>query len=224
VLHFHLGVLLLADNLAVSFAALRPEHQASTAGHRLSSTRAVVNVINLVRQYDSANPDKSSLLLRDPYPEHASNCFSRAARSVLHLVESGTITRAIATVLAPALFKGLKTIGQISLSASESLAVLTTLFQEHGISPGTINTNEFTFTDSTKSILLDSAVTPDMLENETLKELGQQATADPSLVTKTIERHELAELDLDFGLESLHWIDFTAVTGDWDFQDCFAGS
>ena len=223
-LHFHLGVLILADVLVVGSATLSPQHAAVLAEHRLSSTRSVVNIANLVRQYDSSNLGISSLLLRDPYPEHASNCFSRAARSIVNLVGCRVITPPVATVMASALFHGLDTIRHISWSANDSLPALIGLFRDRGI---TVSSPDLASLHTTSSVnataaILDAAVTPEMLESETLKELGVQAVADPSLVTKTIERHEVAEFNMDFGLDYLHWIDFTAVMGDWEFQDCFS--
>lgn len=223
VLHYHLGVLILADTLAAGSAALGLDEQVSIANHRLASTRAVVNVINLVRQFDNFNPDKSSLLLRDPYPEHASSCLHRAAKSVVGLIRSGSITTVIAAVLASALLQGLQIVSQISFSASESLSALATLFQEHGIPLNAKDTSQQAHTEAASSILLDSSVTPEMLENETLKELGHQAEADPALVLKSIERHEIETPSPTFGLGYLQFIDFTAVAGDWDFEDCFAG-
>lgn len=219
-LHYHLGVLILADTLAAGSAALGLDEQVSIANHRLASTRAVVNVINLVRQLDNFNPEKSSLLLRDPYPEHASNCLHRAAKSVLGLVQSGSITTPIAAVLASALLQGLQIVSQISFSAAESLSTLTATFREHGVP---LSAKDMSSQQVPTAILLDSAVTPEMLENETLKELGHQAVADPGLVVKSIERYEIDDSTPNFGLGYLQYIDFTAVAGDWDFEDCFAG-
>lgn len=199
------------------------EDEIAVANHRLASTRAVVNVINLVRQFDSFNPQDSSLLLRDPYPEHASNTLNRAARSIVSLTSKGTITPAVAAVLASTVLQGLLIVSQISFSAADYLPILTLLFRDHGILthvPGPLLQDP---TNGATSVLLDSAITSEMLETETLKELGQQAIADPSLVLKSIERHEMPASTPDFGLDYLQYIDFTAVAGAWDFEDCFAG-
>ncbi|ETN40865.1 uncharacterized protein HMPREF1541_05145 [Cyphellophora europaea CBS 101466] len=224
VLHFNLGVLILADTLVAGSVALTLDNQVSIDEHRLASTRAVVNVINLVRQLDSFNMDQPSLLLRDPYPEHASNCLNRAAKSVLGLVQAATITADAAAIFASALLQGLQIISQISFSASEALPTLLNLLHDNGIPVSAKHSSSQTPMGANVSIVLDSAVTPEMLEHETLKELGQQAATDPALVSKTIERHEAAEATPNFGLDYLQFIDFTAVTGDWDFDDCFAGA
>lgn len=164
----------------------------------------------------------SSLLLRDPYPEHASNCFSRAGHSILHLLEAQTLTFQSATAMAASITRGLECITQVSYTASESLTTLTTLFQNRGI---VVNCSEskYSLNNVRSTSVSEPAVTPGMLETETLKELGHQASADPALVTKTIERHEPMEQNVDFGLDYLQWIDFSAVAAPWEFQDCFSG-
>lgn len=225
VIHFHLGILILADSLSAASASLTHEDEITVFNRRLGSVRAIVNVVNLVRQFDSLNQQQSSLLLRDPYPEHASNALTRAAKSVINLSKGGSIGPAAASVLASALMEGLRLVCRISYSAEQSLNELTALFAAHGILLSSSQAQVGANPTNSPAIALDAALTPEMLESSTLRELGQQAAADPSLVEKTIERHELSVSGStpDFGLDYLQFIDFTAVAGDWDFEDVFAG-
>lgn len=222
-IHFQLGILILADSLAAGPVQTTLEEELTIANYRLGSVRSIVNIINLVRQFDNLNPHRPSLLLRDPYPEHASNAMSRAAKSVVGLVRTEAITVAAASVLASSLMQGLRVVSQISLSASQTLRDLPDLFSASGISTAADSIHVI-HQAVVESMPLDSAITPEMLDSETLRELGQQAASDPSLVLKTIERHETSGATPDFGLDYLQFIDFTAVAADWDFDDVFAGS
>ncbi|OHE90788.1 hypothetical protein CORC01_13928 [Colletotrichum orchidophilum] len=199
------------------------------ADYRLGSVRAIVNTINLVQQFDNLNPHQTSLLLRDPYPEHASNAMARAAKSVVSLTRTEAITMAAASVLAGSIMQALQVVAHISFSASQALTDLPILLRENNIAlPISITggNNSAAAAAANATMSLDSAVTPEMLENETLRELGQQAASDPGLVLKTIERHETEAPGStpDFGLDYLQFIDFSAVAEVWDFDDVFSGS
>lgn len=222
-----MGVLILSDTIAVRNTDLSPEHNAHIAEYRMSSTRAVVNLINLVLQMDMhSDGPSSSLLLKDPYPEHASNCFSRAAHSVLFLFHTNLLTQQVASFMAATLFSGLEIVSQISYSAGEHLAGLRVLYQKNNLNVKHIKPLHFPphAAETVMTIASDSHVTPGMLEDETVKELGYQASADPALVTKTIERHEVIpdHMMFDFGLDYLPWIDSDLLTQEWDFEDCFS--
>jgi hypothetical protein len=208
--------------MAAGSATTTLDQEVTIANHRLGSVRALVNVINLVRQFDNLNQQQTSLLLRDPYPEHASNALNRAGKSIVGLLRTETIPASAATVLASSVVQGLRIVRQISFTAAQALDDLAILFRENGLQLQTDYTPHDAAGSATLPIALDSAVTPEMLENETLRELGQQAVADPSLVLKSIERHEGYGSTPDFGLDYLQYIDFSAVARDWDFEDVFA--
>jgi hypothetical protein len=223
VIHFYLGILILADALVVGRADTTLEEAATIANYKLGAVRAIANIINLVRQFDTLNPEQSSLLLRDPYPEHASTAMLKAAESVVGLMKTQIIATGTASVLASSIMQGLRIVAQISYSAEQALNKLPSMFRENGV-PLTGNLVTHGSSNTFPTVLLDSAVTPEMLGNETLRELRQQAESDPRLVLRTIERHEMPDSTTDFGLDYLQYIDFSAVAADWDFDDVFAGS
>ncbi|KPI44537.1 uncharacterized protein AB675_8340 [Cyphellophora attinorum] len=223
VIHFHLGILILADALDVGLAETTLEEDATIAKYKLGAVRGIANIINLVRQFDNLNPQQSSLLLRDPYPEHASTAMLKAAESVVGLMKTQVITTGAASVLASSIMQGLRIVAQISYSAEQAQNNLPSIFQESGV-PLASNGGAHGRANPVPTVLLDSAVTPEMLGNETLRELRQQAESDPRLVLKTIERHEIPDSTTDFGLDYLQYIDFSTVAANWEFDDVFAGS
>ncbi|KAK5181773.1 hypothetical protein LTR44_005973 [Exophiala sp. CCFEE 6388] len=221
-LHFHLGVLILVDTLE----ALPKAHVAGqfldVKGYRISSTRTIVNLIHLMlQQTESHNCDATtSIILRDPYPEHTRNALARAGYSVLNLYDSMSISKQAAEIMASSLLAGLEVLTQVSYIAAESLSDLHKVYAESDL---VIKRREIA--DLAHLTVLSSAfetsVSPEMFDDETVKQLDL-AGEDPRLVDKTIERHEVHNLTQDFVWNDFSEIDFSAFTQDWAFEDCFS--
>ncbi|KAH8801422.1 hypothetical protein F5884DRAFT_514072 [Xylogone sp. PMI_703] len=223
-LHYHLGVLILVDTLDCQNEAANIHPQFDSTCYRITSTRSIVNMVNLALQADAYITDNSSsILLRDPYPEHVSNGLSRAAHSILHLFHLMLIPVQTAEIMASSLFTGLEIMSQVSYSAAESLETLRRLFLEAKLVIKRRPDLPSQQLASTDSIASDSPVTPEIFEQNTVKELGL-AIDDPSLVDKSIERHEIKEFPLMYAWEDLAWVDFSSVVQNWDFEDCFSST
>ena len=113
--HFHLGVLILVDTLEGQREMMDLNSRIDIGGCRLSSTRAIVNLINLMLQQGECytGDDAISIILKDPYPEHTRNGLSRAAYSVLNLCGTISLPRQVAEIMASSLFAGLEILSQI---------------------------------------------------------------------------------------------------------------
>lgn len=218
--HFHMGVLILVDTLDVQQELSHTDTQFDIVGARMSSVRAIVNLINLTLQTDVyANDSSTSILLRDPYPEHISNGLSRAAHSILSLFHSMMLPSHTAEVMASSLFSGLEILSQISYTAVGSLAALHPLYADAKLAIKCRQSAPSYHLSTTASVTTESPVTPELFEEETVRELGL-ASGDPSLVNKTIKRHEMLELPQDPVWDYLPWVDFGSVTQDWGFEVC----
>lgn len=187
---------------------------------RLSSTRAIVNLINLillqVEPYTGDEP--SSIILKDPYPEHTRNGLTRAAYSVLKLLGTMSLPMQLAEIMATSLFAGLEILSQISYTAAECLEKLQKVYSEANVSVKRRQTVPSEYLSAAASTL-SSSITPEIFEEETIQQLGL-AGEDPSLVDKTIERYEPDELPREFAWYDLTEIDFTTFTQDWAFEVC----
>ncbi|OAL22846.1 hypothetical protein AYO22_06754 [Fonsecaea multimorphosa] len=216
-LHFHLGVLILVD-------VLETQHEATTdtfidiGACKLASTRAIINLTNLMLLQGDADTgaETSSIFLKDPYPEHTRNGLSRAAYSVLHLFREMSVTEQVAEIMAAPLFAALGILSQVSYTAEESLRALRKSFSEADLTVMRLRT-EFSTYLVTAPPDLDLSITPEMFEEETVRELDL-AEEDPNLVDKTIGRHEGLEMSYDFDWFDLEGIDFTSVMHEWDFE------
>ncbi|OBT67854.1 hypothetical protein VE03_02576 [Pseudogymnoascus sp. 23342-1-I1] len=218
--HFHMGVLILVDTLDVQQELSHTDTQFDIVGARMSSVRAIVNLINLTLQTDVyANDSSTSILLRDPYPEHISNGLSRAAHSILSLFHSMMLPSHTAEVMASSLFSGLEILSQISYTAAGSLTALHPLYADAKLAIKCRQSAPSCYLSTTASVTTESPVTPELFEEETVRELGL-ASGDPSLVNKTIKRHEMLELPQDQVWDYLPWVDFGSVTQDWGFEVC----
>ncbi|KAK5064329.1 hypothetical protein LTR84_000162 [Exophiala bonariae] len=192
--------------------------------HRLSSTRAIVTSINLMlSQSDTfAGDDPTSIILKDPYPEHTRNGLSRAAYSVLKMYAASALPKQVAEIMASSLFAGLEVLKQISYSATESL---NGLYEEYAKSDLTLKRRQpvpstnLTAVPSTYGV----ALTPELFEEATFRQLDL-AGEDPFLVNKTIGRHEVNEQTDDFAWFDLDGADLEWMNQDWSFQDCFSSA
>lgn len=218
--HFHLGILILVDTLDWY-------HQAFPVGLgsiidieacRLSSTRGIVTLINLMlSQSDTfAGDDPTSIILKDPYPEHTRNGLSRAAYSVLKLYSSQSLPKQVAEIMASSLFAGLEVLRQISYSASESLH---DLYVEYSKCDLLIRRRQPVAATNLTVVpsAYEAALTPELFEEATFKQLDL-AGEDPFLVNKTIGRHETHEIPDDFAWFDLDGADLTFMNQDWSFQ------
>jgi hypothetical protein len=218
--HFHLGVLILVDTLDAQPETQDLDTSCDITAYRLSSTRAIVNLINLMllqaEPYTSQNT--TSIILKDPYPEHTRNGLSRAAYSVLHLSSTRSLPNQVAEIMASSLFAGLEILTQISYTAAESLGKLQKVYAEANLFVKRRQAVPSACLTATASSL-DSQVTPQIFEKETVRQLGL-AVEDPSLVDKSIERHETPNVPEDFEWYDLPGIDVSFVTQDWVFDVC----
>jgi len=218
--HFYLGVLVLVDTMETRPETLDLDPRFNITVWRLSSTRAIVNLINLMLlQGDTyAGDDTTNIILKDPYPEHTRNCLSRAAYSVLHLFNIMALPSQVAEIMASSLFAGLEILTQISYTAAESLDKLYKAYAEGKVLVKRRQTGPSMYLTAAASSL-DLQVTPQIFEDETVKHLSL-AGEDPSLVDKTIERHETQEVLQNFEWYDLSEIDVTSITHDWAFDVC----
>ena len=197
-----------------------PNNHFDIAGTRLSSTRAIVNLINLTLQTDAYSTNSSSVLLQDPYPEHISNALSRAAHSILDLFHAMVLPSQIAESMASSLFIGLEILSQLSYTAGASLVALYPLYADAKLEIKSRHSATSHQLPTPVSMTADSPVTRELFEEETLRELGL-ATGDPSLVNKTIERHEAANMSQVLVVEDyLPWVEFDFATQGWGFEVC----
>ncbi|KAB5585770.1 hypothetical protein GE09DRAFT_37712 [Coniochaeta sp. 2T2.1] len=218
--HFHLGVLILVDTLDVQCELPFPNNHFNIACTRLSSTRAIVNLINLTLQTDAYSTNSSSVLLQDPYPEHISNALSRAAHSILDLFHAMVLPSQTAESMASSLFIGLEILSQVSYTAGASLVTLHPLFADAKLEIKSRHSAPSHQLPTPVSMTADSPVTRELFEEETLRELGL-ATGDPSLVDKTIERHEAADVAQVLVVQDyLPWVEFDFATQGWGFEVC----
>ena len=215
--HFHLGVLILVD-------VLESQHEAIVGTImdievcRLASTRAVVNLINLMLLQGEtyAGDETTSIFLKDPYPEHTGNGLSRAAYSVLHLFRSMSFKKQAAETMAAPLFAALGVLSQVSYTAAESLRGLHKAYSESSLAVMRLRTGLSTYL-VTVPPELDPSITPEMFEEETVRQLDL-AEEDPQLVDKTIGRHESHGMSYNFDCFDLEGIDFTSVMHEWAFE------
>ncbi|RDW57124.1 hypothetical protein BP6252_13870 [Coleophoma cylindrospora] len=218
-LHYHMGVLIFVETVD-TFQDLSKtiSSRFNSIDYRLTSTRAIVNLVNLSLQVDVHRESTSSLLLRDPYPEHISNGLSRAAHSIVYLCRSKLLNTDAANAMASAILSGLDILSQVSYTAAESLTPLRELFSDAKLMANSSCITQSAGLVAPIAALSNSLVSSQTFEDEIIKELGQQASVDPSLVNKTIEQHELIALSADSMLEDLQWIDFNAMRQDWSFE------
>lgn len=216
--HFHLGVLILVDTLEIQNEVVTMDTFLDVGSCRLASTRAIVNLINLLLLQGDfhASRDTTSILLKDPYPEHTRNGISRAAYSVLRLTHSVSLTKEIAEIMAAPLFAALEILTRVSYTAAESLSGLTEAYSDANIAILCQRSGLSTCLASATPDR-DTSITPEVFEEETVRQLDL-AGEDPQLVDKTIGRHENQEVSYDFDWFDLEGIDFTSVTQEWAFE------
>lgn len=184
--------------------------------YRLSSTRAIVNLINLVLQTDDQMDDllpKTSILLKDPYPEHVSNGLSRAASSLLRLYKHKSLNGNTVEAMSAAVFTGLEILTQVSYSASNSLGDLR----------GQYDAVQLKYKSRQRlpsACSIPSPIVPESFQDEIVNGLENQAIADPALVNKSIERHEKLE-DMSMSMyipDDIPWM-MDALSGqEWAFN------
>lgn len=163
-----------------------------------------------------AGDDPTSIILKDPYPEHTRNGLSRAASSVLKLYSSRSLPKQVAEIMASSLFAGLEVLRQISYSASESLHDLYMEYSKFDLvirRRQPVPATNLTVVPSA----YEAALTPELFEEATFKQLDL-AGEDPFLVNKTIGRHETHEIPDDFAWFDLDGADLTFMNQDWSFQ------
>lgn len=193
-------------------------------GQRLSSARAVVNLVNLILQTDTCNNTPSSLFLRDPYPEHTGNALFRAANSILSLYNLKLLPQRATERMATVLFSGLHILSQVSRDAAINLSELVGAYSASKLN----YKNDFQSTTSARlvpkhtAMHVDTRITAEHFEDEVVKELGKQAIVDPSLLNMTIEREETQYNYADSTMEELQWIDFSSMWQNWIFEVCTA--
>jgi hypothetical protein len=104
-LHFHLGVLILLDTFENQHS-VPLEGTFDISSCRLASTRAIVNLINLMLLHGETcvGDNAYSIILKDPYPEHTRNGISRAASSVLRLIRTLALKKPVGEIMAAPLF------------------------------------------------------------------------------------------------------------------------
>jgi hypothetical protein len=218
--HFHLGVLILVDTLESQPKVATVDTLIDIGTCRLASTRAIVNLINLMLLQgasDAVNDTTTvSIFLKDPYPEHTRNGLSRAAHSVLSLFHSMSITKQVAESMAAPIFATLEILCQVSYTAAESLHGLYKTYSEADLTAMRLRTGLSTYLAAAPPDL-DPSITPEMFDDETVRQLDL-AEEDPHLVEKTIGRHETHDLSYDFDWFDLEGIDFSSVTNEWAFQ------
>lgn len=218
--HFHLGALILVDTLDVQCELPFPNNHFDIVCTRLSSTRAIVNLINLTLQTDAYSTNSSSVLLQDPYPEHISNALSRAAHSILDLFHAMVLPSQTAESMASSLFIGLEILSQVSYTAEGSLVALHPLYADAKLEIKSRHSAPSHQLPTRVSMTADSPVTRELFEEETLRELGL-ATGDPSLVDKTIERHEAADMAQILVVQDYpSLVEFDFTTQGWGFEVC----
>ena len=219
-LHYHLGVLILVDTLDWHHGMDLTRSDINIDTTRLSSTRTVVNLINLMLSQAEpfSNNNTTSLILKDPYPEHTRNGLSRAAHSVLKLYEARSLPKQVAEIMASSLFAGLEVLRQISYTAAESLVDLYDAFSKSDLDIRRRQPEASTYLTAVPSPF-GSALAPELFEEETARQLDL-AGEDPLLVNKTIGRHEVQEASIDFAWFDLDGTDFDFVTQDWSFEVC----
>ena len=210
-----MGILILLDTLeCVESLSLQPVTQANNASYRLSSTRAIVNLINLVLQTDEQlqdSPTRISILLKDPYPEHVSNGLTRAANSLLQLYKASILPAPVVEMMSSAVFTGLEILTQISYSAASSLAELHVVYEEVQLKCKSRQALP-------AACSIPSPVAPETFQDEIVHGLENQAIADPGLVRKSIERHEKIEDMSMFIPDDLQWMDIISGGQDWAFD------
>lgn len=213
-LHFHLGVLILADTLeAVQHKTTALKLPINIAMCRLSSTRAIVNLINLMLLQDESftGPDNARLIHKDPYPEHTRNTLTRAAYSVLKLYNAMSLLKQTAEIMASTLFSGLDALAPFSYAPDGSLEKLHSAYGETDLEIRRRRVGG-------PSASQEATDAPDIFEEETVKQLGL-AEDDPSLIDKSIERHETREYANDSTTwDDLPEIDFSSISQDWTFE------
>jgi hypothetical protein len=212
------GVLILADTLAAEDIPATVDPRFNMTDRRLFSARAIVNIINLTSQIDLHNNISSSILLRDPYPEHISNGLSRTAYSILCLYNLKVLLLETAEIMASVIFSALEILTQVSYSAADSLSVLQSLYIDAKLnfkSGPSASTSRLVLSPTA---LTSSPITSETFKDEVVQELGQQAITDPSLVNKTIEQYEVQDISPDLMLDDLPWVDFSQVGQGWTFE------
>lgn len=163
-----------------------------------------------------AGDDPTSIILKDPYPEHTRNGLSRAAYSVLKMYTSLSLPKQVAEIMASSLFAGLEVLKQISYSATESL---NDLYEEYSKSNLALRRRQpvpstnLTAVPSTH----EAALTPELFEEATFRQLDL-AGEDPFLINKTIGRHETNEQADDFAWFDLDGADLEWMNQDWSFE------
>ncbi|KIW95865.1 uncharacterized protein Z519_02929 [Cladophialophora bantiana CBS 173.52] len=222
-LHFHLGVLILVDTLEAQSGVQVPSQHIDIGECRLSSTRTVVSIINMMllppESYNS--DDGANLIFKDPYPEHTRNALTRAAYSVLTLFRTMSVSRHAAEIMASSLFTGLEVLTQVSYTAAESLDGLHRAYSETDLVVRHRRADTSAHLTAPLSSPCGNPVSHEMFEEETVRQLDL-AGDDPSLVKKTIERHENHHRPAsdDFAWFDLSEIDFTSTMQDWAFEVC----
>lgn len=214
-LHFHLGVLILADTLdAVQHKTAAMNLPINIAMCRLASTRAIVNVINLMLLQDESftGPGNACLIHKDAYPEHTRNALTRAAYSVLKLYRARSLLKRTAEIMVSTLFSGLDAVAPFSYIPEDLLEKLHSAYGETDLE---IRRRRLGGPGSSQ----ETTDTPDIFEEETVKQLDL-AGDDPSLIDKSIERHETPR---DYANDITIWddlpeIDFSSITQDWTFE------
>lgn len=161
--------------------------------------------------------DPTSIILKDPYPEHTRNGLSRAAYSVLKLYNSLSLPKKVAEIMASSLLAGLEVLRQISYSATDSLKGLHAAYSKTDLVIRHRQPAPSTYLTAVPSTY-GAALTPELFEEATFKQLDL-AGDDPYLVSNTIGRHETYEFPADdFAWFDLDSTEFDFMNQDWSFQ------
>lgn len=217
--HFHLGILILVDTLDYHKGLIDVCSETIDVDlFRLSSSRAIVNLVNLMlSQADPfSSDDTSSIILKDPYPEHTRNGLSRAAYSILRLYNSGILSKNVAEVMSSSLIAGLEVLKQISFTAADTVAELYLAYSNSNLVLRRRQSGISTILTTVPSTFGPS-LTPELFEEETFKHLDL-AKEDPLLVSKTIGRHESDQVENTLAWFDLDSVDIDLVTQDWSFE------
>jgi hypothetical protein len=218
--HFHLGALILVDIIAKEKNMSVADSDFDINSRRLTSTRAVVNLISLMTMQadavDIAAQGSAPLILKDPYPEHTRNGLSRSAESVLLMVRDKLITTEVGSAMMAPLFAALDALTQVSYTAEESLLGLKLECAKVSITVSYRKAGWSRRSDTIKT----ASISQDLFQEETIRQLDL-ARHDPQLVVKSIERHEVQDISYDFDWNDLEGPELFPVMQDWVFEDCF---
>jgi hypothetical protein len=213
-----MGVLILVDALEDKRDIIASTF--NSLDLRKTSCRAIFNATSLALnkdRYSPQNDSRLSALLLSPNPDILVTALVRTSSSIQLLHDCSEISSRAAEQMYAIVIAGLETLSAISYLAFDAIAPLKRSLSELGQFPDPLSSIV-----NLEGSILPLIGTSGIFNEQTVKELKEQASTNPELAMQAIERHEVQSLESILQLNEAPSFDFVFPLQDWDFQVSFS--